>query len=169
MNFKVLLLALSMLMLSGCVSGIQEIEVVKSYKTVNKYKTISISQAKEHGVLSEKIMEEFENKLFDSLYAQKNANNFIPGDQLSLKYDILSVTQMYKSFTDWGTYFGKESKTFEVLFTIYDKNDEEIGLVDVDIDVEFWIFPSDSLAISSAINAATHEISKHLKANYLAK
>ncbi len=169
MNFKVLFLALSVLMLSGCVSGTQEIEVIKSYKTVNKYKTITISKANEHGLLSEKIMDEFENKLFDALYAEKNRNNFIPGDQLSLKYDILSITQMYKSFTDWGTYFGKESKTFDVLFTIYDKNDEEIGLVNIEIDVEFWIFPSDSLAISSAFNAATQKISNHLKSNYLAK
>ena len=169
MSWKILFLPLLLLGLTGCVSDIKELNTVKSYKSVNEYKTITIAKANKHSVLSEKLQNKFEDILFDELYTEKGSKNFIPGNELRLTYEIVNIQKMKKSFTDWGTYFGKDNSNFEVLFVVYDKYGEEIGLYNFDIDVEFWLFSTDSMALNNAFNTAAYAISQHLKANYLYK
>ena len=167
MNWKILFLPLLLLGLTGCLSSTKELNVVKSYKSVNEYKTITIEKANKYSFLSEELQNKFEDILFDKLYTQKNSNNFIPGDQLRLTYEIVNILEMKKSFADWGTYFGKNNTNFEVLFTVYDKYGEEIGLYDIDIDVEYWLYSKDLVALNIAFDASAFAVSQHLKATYL--
>jgi len=167
MGWKIVLLPLILLGLSGCVSDTKELNVVKSYKSVNEYSTITIEKANKYGFLNEELQNKFEDILFDNLYTQKNSKNFIPGEQLRLTYQVVNIQEMKKSFTDWGTYFGKDCTNFDILFTVYDKTGEEIGLYNIDIDVEFWLFSTDSMALNSAFDAAAYTVAQHLKSNYL--
>lgn len=167
MTWKVLLLPLLLVGLTGCVSSTKEVNSVKSYKSVNKYSTISIAKAENSDFLSQKLQDKFEDVLFEKLYTEKGVENFIPGDQLRLTYEVVNLNQLNKSLTDWGTYFGKENTNFEVLFTIYDKYNQEIGMYHLDIDVEYWLFPSDDKAVQNSFETASFAVAKYLKANYL--
>ena len=167
MNLKIIFLSLLVLVLSGCVSDTNELNIVKSYKSVNQYQTIAIVKDDQSLKFDSNVLEKFENKLFDALYADENSKNFIPGDQLSLKYKITNFQQMNKNFTDWGTYFGKDCQNFEVMFTIYDKYSEEIGQYNIDIKVEYWLFSTNERIINSAFNKAAQKIAQHLKSIYL--
>ena len=167
MKLKIILLSFAVLLFIGCGSTTRDVQVVKSYKTVNKYKTVNIVKGNHNRLLDEKIFDKFEDLLFDELYSKKGTRNFIPGDNLKLKYEILNVQQMKKHLIDWGTYFGKDNSQFEILFTIYDKYNIEIGLYHVNIDVEYWLFPSNDMIFNSAFDAAAYTISQHLKVNYL--
>lgn len=169
MSWKIIFLPLLVLALSGCISDTKELNVVKSYKSVKQYKTINIVRGSDYGFLNNDLLDGFEDILFHKLYTEKNAQNFIPGEQLSLKYEIVNIQKIKKNFTDWGTYFGKNCNNFEVLFTIYDKFGQEIGLYDVDIDVEFWLFSTNKMAINSAFDTAAYVIAQHLKQNYLSR
>ena len=167
LKLKVVLLSIALILFIGCASTTRDVQVVKSYKTVNNYKTVSIVRGSQNRLLDEKVLENFEDLLFDELYSKKGSRNFIPGDNLKLKYEILNIQYMKKHLTDWGTYFGKDNSQFDILFTIYDKYNKEIGLYHVSIDVEYWLFPTNAMMFSSAFDAAIYTISQHLKVNYL--
>ncbi|MEA2017987.1 MAG: hypothetical protein U9N59_06030 [Campylobacterota bacterium] len=167
MNWKFIFLPLLLLGLTGCVSDTKELNVVKSYKSVNNYKTITISKAENSNFLNQELQDKFEDILFEKLYTEKDSNNFVPGEELRLTYEVVNIQEMKKSFTDWGTYFGKDNSTFEILFTVYDANGVEVGLYHIDIDVEFWIYSTDSMALNNAFDTASYTVSQHLKANYL--
>ena len=155
--------------LSGCGTSVKEVKNVKSYKTLKKYSSLSLFAGNNSGDIDSKFLNSFEDILFKNLYDEKNKHNFVPGDQLTLKYEIKNVIKMKKHLADFGTYFGKDNSQFEVLFTILDKYGKEIGMYHIDIDVEYWLFPSDEFVINNAMNTASYVISKYLKANYLVK
>ncbi|MEA1917559.1 MAG: hypothetical protein U9N42_08570 [Campylobacterota bacterium] len=166
MKLLVVFIPVLVLMFTGCAAK-NELNVVKSYKTVNQYSSINITQGIPYGHMSTKLLDSFEDMLFDDLYAQKGAVNFVPGDQLNLKYEIVNIDQLEKSLTDWGTYFGKECSRFQILFTIYNKYGLEVGLYELDLDIEYWLFPSDEMVLHNAFEISALAISEHLKLNYL--
>ena len=98
MNWKLLLLPLLLLGLSGCVSTTKELDVVKSYKSINKYKTITISKEKNCNFLTDELQNEFEDILFDKLYTDKDSKNFIPGEDLYLTYSVVNIANLKKNF-----------------------------------------------------------------------
>lgn len=164
---KTIFAVIATVFLVGCGTNVQNIKKVESYKSVNQYNTLQLIQGKHNRSVSKQLLEKFEDSLFEKLYNEKNNANFIPGDQLKLKYEIVNIMQMQKNLADFGTLFGKDNSQFEVLFTILDANNREIGMYHVNIDVEYWLFPTDELITKSAFDTASYSVSQHLKVNYL--
>ncbi len=167
MRLKILLLPFMVLFFIGCAATVSDTAIVKSYKSVNNYKSVNMVRGNQNAFLGVDTFNKFDDMLFNRLYNSKNTNNFVPGDQLHLKYEVLNAIKMKQHMADFGTYFGKGNSQFEVLFTIYDKYHNEIGLYHVNIDVEYWLFPQDKLLMDSAFAAASDTISQHLRLNYL--